>query len=193
MVRMSDIRTIKYLSQEEARGLFRVIDNKRDRAIFLTAYYHGLRPSEVGLIQAEDVDLARARIQITRLKHSRSGEYPMQPDEVRTVRAWMKARNQHIPCLFYGRGLAPMSRRTLHHLIDTYGQKANIPQSKRHFHVLRHSIATHLLSAGADIRFVQDWLGHKNIQSTVIYAQITNPTRDQQATKLFASPMVVGV
>lgn len=189
---MSNIRTIKYLTQEEVRGLFKVIDNKRDRAIFLTAYYHGLRPSEVGIIQAEDVDLERARLWITRLKHSKSGEYPMQPDEVRAIRAWMKARNQNTPCLFYGRGPMPISRRTLHYLINVYGEKANIPKSKRHFHVLRHSIATHLLEAGADIRFVQDWLGHQNIQNTVVYAQITNPARDKQATKLFASPMIVG-
>ncbi len=189
---MSDIKTIKYLTQEEVRGLFKVIVNKRHRAIFLTAYYHGLRPSEVGMIMPDHVDLDRARIQITRLKHSRSGEYPMQPDEVRAIRAWMKVRNQASHWLFYGQGLRPIPRRTLHHLINIYGAKAGIPKNKRHFHVLRHSIATHLLDAGADIRFVQDWLGHKNIQSAVIYAQITNPTRDQQATKLFTSPMIVG-
>lgn len=197
---MTNIKTVKYLTQEEVKNLFRVIGSrsqgchsKRDKAIFLVAYYHGLRPSEVGLIQTEDVDLARARITITRLKHSKSGEYPMQANEVRTIKAWMKERNQNIPCLFYGRGAAPISRRTLHQLIYVHGERANIPQDKRHFHVLRHSIATHLLEAGADIRFVQDWLGHKNIQNTVVYAQITNPARDKQANRLFSSPMIVGV
>jgi site-specific recombinase XerD len=42
-----------------------------------------------------------------------------------------------------------------------------------HFHVLKHSVATHLLDAGVDIRFVQDWLGHSNIQNTVIYAYLS--------------------
>lgn len=189
---MANIRTIKYLTQSEVKKLFKAIDNPRDRAIFMVAYYHGLRPSEVGLIQTDDVDLARARIKITRLKNSNSGEYPMQPNEVRAVRAWMKERINKLPWLFYAKGPLPIPRRTLHYLINIYGEKAGISKDKRHFHVLRHSIATHLLDAGADIRFVQDWLGHQNIQNTVIYAQITNPARDKQALKAFASPMVVG-
>jgi len=45
--------------------------------------------------------------------------------------------------------------------------------------------------AGADLAFVKDWLGHANIQNTTIYAQLTNPARDQQARKLFASHRVV--
>lgn len=190
---MRNIDKIKYLTQEEARRLFKVIKNKRDRAIFLVAYYHGLRPSEVGMIQPEHIDLERWKIYIPRLKNSKSGQYPMQPNEVRAIRAWMKARDQGHPWLFYGKNQMPMPRRTLHYLMNSYGEKAGIPQDKRHFHVLRHSIATHLLDAGADIRFVQDWLGHRKIESTVVYAQITNPTRDKQALKFFASPMIVGV
>ena len=67
---------------------------------------------------------------------------------------------------------------------------AGIPEEKRHFHVLKHSIATHMLEAGGDLRFVQDWLGHKNIQNTVIYASISNRARDDQARRVFASGMI---
>jgi site-specific recombinase XerD len=67
-----------------------------------------------------------------------------------------------------------------------YGANAKIPADKCHFHVLKHSIATHLLDTGeADIRFVQDWLGHANIQNTVIYASLVSSTRERKAREHF--------
>jgi site-specific recombinase XerD len=72
-----------------------------------------------------------------------------------------------------------------------YGRLAGIPAAKWHFHVLKHSIATHLLDAGADLRFVQDWVGHASIKNTVIYAQLTNRRRDEEARRVFTSPYVV--
>lgn len=78
-----------------------------------------------------------------------------------------------------------MSRRGLDWLMKQYGKTAKLPADKQHFHVLKHSIATHLLDAGADIRFVQDWLGHSNIQNTVIYTYLTSATRSERARTLF--------
>lgn len=188
---MANIGSIKYLTQEELQNLLRVITKKRDRAIYLLAYRHGLRASEVGMLRTEDVDLGRSRIRVGRAKHSQGGEYPMQTDEVKALRAWLKEKNGKGPSLFPSQRGRPISRRTLDYSIKFYGQKAGLPIDKRHFHVLRHSIAVHLIEAGADIRFVQDWLGHTNIQSTVIYAHITDRARDEQAQKLFASPLIV--
>lgn len=190
---MSSIRAIKYLSQDELRRLFKAIDSKRDKAIFLIAYRHGLRASEVGMLHPEDIDLARGRIRIERLKGSLGGEQPMQPDEIRVVKAWIKERNDASPCLFPGARGLPIHRQTLNWLMKRYGRKAGIPADKCRFHALKHSIGTHLLAAGADIRFVQDWMGHKNIMNTVRYAQLSNPTKDQMARRLFASPSIVGV
>jgi site-specific recombinase XerD len=68
---------------------------------------------------------------------------------------------------------------------------AAIPKERRKFHALKHSIATHLLDAGADLSFVKDWLGHANIQNTTIYAHLMSTTRDAQARRFFASHQVV--
>jgi len=79
----------------------------------------------------------------------------------------------------------------LHHFMQMYGEVAGLPVEKRKFHCLKHSIATHLLDAGADLAFVKDWLGHANIQNTTIYARLTTATLDTQARKVFASHRVV--
>ncbi len=124
------------------------------------AYRHGLRASEIGLLQRADVDAKQGRVNIHRLKGSISGMSPMQPDVLKAIRSYL---------------------RTL----------AGLPVEKRKFHCLKHSIATHLLDAGADLAFVKDWLGHANIQNTTIYARLTTATLDSTARKVFASHRVV--
>ena len=75
-------RAITFLTQEEVQRLFSAIKTKRDRAIFAVAYRHGLRASEVGILQLTDLDLKAGRITINRVKGSMSGTYPLKPDTV---------------------------------------------------------------------------------------------------------------
>src|SRR5207248_1718006 len=168
-----------------------VIRSKRDKAIFLVAYRHGLRASEIGLLQRADVDAKQGRISIHRLKGSISGVYPMQPDVLKAVRSYVRTRADESPYLFVSNRNVPISRFMLHHLMQVYGEVAGLPVEKRKFHCLKHSIATHLLDAGADLAFVKDWLGHANIQNTTIYARLTTATLDAQARTIFASHWVV--
>jgi integrase/recombinase XerD len=183
--------SINFLTQDELRRLLDVIDSKRDYAIFLLAYRHGLRASEVGMLQTADLDVKQYRLRIHRLKNSLAGLHPLQPDEVKALKAYLKERNNNVPVLFLSRNHTPISRRRLDELMKHYCEQADIPASKRHFHALKHSIATHLLDAGADLRFVQDWIGHASIGNTIIYAQLTSRRRDEEARKVFASPYVV--
>jgi type 1 fimbriae regulatory protein FimB len=64
-----------------------------------------------------------------------------------------------------------------------YGQMAKLPVDQQRFHVLKPSVATHLLDAGADLSFVQDWLGHADIRNTVIYTYLISTTRTEKARK----------
>jgi len=184
-------RVIHFLTQEEMKRLLAVIKDKRDRAIFLTAYRHGLRASEIGLLQKTSVDMKQGRITIQRLKGSLSAVYPMQPDEIKLLRSYLRSREDESPYLFVSNRNVPIDRRTLWVLMQEYGKAAGLPKEKRKFHALKHSIATHLLDAGADLSFVKDWLGHANIQNTTIYARLTTATLDDQARRIFASHRVV--
>ena len=143
--------TMQFLTQEELRRLLAVIKDKRDKALFLLAYRHGLRASEIGLLQRTDAS----------------------------------------PYLFISNRGVPIDRRTLWCAMQTYGKQADPPPEKRKLHSLKHSIATPLLDARGELKFVQDWVGHKNIQNTTKYAQLTNPRRDEEARKLFADHRVV--
>jgi site-specific recombinase XerD len=184
-------RLIQVLTQDEAQRLFAVITDKRDRALFRVAYRHGLRASEVGLLRRNDVDFRAGRLTVHRLKGSLSGVYPMQPDTQKLLKAYRHTRTDVSRYLFVSNRQVPISRYTLWHLIHNYGEVAGLPPEKRTFHILKHSIATHLLDAGADLAFVRDWLGHVNIQNTLIYARLTTGKRDMEARRLFASPWIV--
>jgi len=184
-------RAITFLTQEEMQRLFLAIKNKRDRAIFAVAYRHGLRASEVGMLQRTDVDLKAARITINRVKGSMSGTYPMSPDTVKLIRSYSNSRKDVSPYLFISNRNLPIDRRTLLVLMKKYGSAAGLPSEKQQFHALKHSISTHILDAGEDIYFAKYWLGHKNIQNTTIYSKFSTGTRDARARKMFSSNRVV--
>jgi type 1 fimbriae regulatory protein FimB/type 1 fimbriae regulatory protein FimE len=184
-MRSTKLLSIKFLTPDELKRLFGVIKSKRDRALFLIAYRHGLRASEVGLLQRTHIDWKQQRIMIERLKGSLPGQHPMQPDEVRILKSYLRSRIDQYPALFVSNRTTPLTRSMLHRLMKQYATEAGLPADKQHFHVLKHTIATHLLDASDDIRFVQDWLGHSNIQNTIIYAQLVSSSRESKARKHF--------
>lgn len=182
---------LTFLTQDEVRRLFAVITGMRDRALFPLAYHHGLRASEVSLLQRQDIHDRQGRIYIPRVKGSVSKTYPLQPEDLRRLHAYLRARKDDSPALFISNRSMPLERRSYWDLMQTYGERAGIAKAKRRFHALRHAIAVHLLDAGADVAFVQDRLGHANIQNTMVYMRYTTVTRDAQTRQLFASHRVV--
>lgn len=180
---------IKYLTQAQTAQFFSVITSPRDRALFATIYHYGLRVTEATLLQVEDVDLRHRHIFIRRIKNSYSGERPLFDNTARLLRAYLKVRLPTGSALFTSRQ-GNLKRHRIQQLFKRYLYKAGIPPS---FTVrsLRHSIATHLLEAGCGIEFVQDHLGHVNIQNTLIYAKLTDRRREEVYRQVEKSSKIV--
>jgi integrase len=77
-----------------------------------------------------------------------------------------------------------LSKRWIQALFARYATLANLPPNRRHVHSLRHSCATHLLDAGEPIDFVQDHLGHRNIESSLVYARVSDRRRSKAISRL---------
>jgi site-specific recombinase XerD len=178
LAELAAARQIDYLTKAEVERFFGIITSPRDRLLFDLIYRHGLRRQEATLIRREHVS---ERIWITRLKGGVSGEYPIHPTTRRLLWEYLAALGSDWhPHLFATRqsDIWPMSPSTVYHLFCRYAEEAELPQDRRHPHVLRHSIAVHLMNAGWDVADVQDWLGHRDIASTMVYATVTNKRRE---------------
>jgi len=176
--------TVDYLTTDEWDRLLKVITSPRDRALFIVAYHRGLRASETGGLQLADVRLKDERIQINRLKGSSSGEYHLCASEIRALKIWLKVRGYEPGPLFITRCGTGISQQRQDILMKRYGALAMIPVEKRHMHTLKHTCATHLFDRGESIEDVQDHLGHRNIQNTLIYAKFTSKRRQERDKRL---------
>ncbi len=183
-------RLPRYLTQDEARRFFEGISNARDRVLFALMYHHGLRVGEVLLLSRADVDLKRGRLLVRRLKGGAWSEQILFESTAALLRDHL-ARTPGGPGdpLFAGR-FGALRRRQIQARFVRYRLLADLP-SRLTTHSLRHSIATHLLDAGASLEFVQDHLGHQNIRSTAIYARVTSRLRESQMRALEASTLIV--
>ena len=172
-----------YLTQQQVRQFFAAVINLRDRALFSLAYAYGLRVGEVVLLNRDCIDLERARIRIKRLKGGLSGERPIFRNLLPLLRQYLESRTDDVDALFVGlRGR--LKKRRIQELFRIYATRADLPSDRRHVHVLRHSAAVHVLDAGEDIDFARDLLGHRSIQSTMTYAQISDARRNRKMRRL---------
>lgn len=145
----------------------------RDFCLMFTAYRHGLRVSELIDLRLKDLDLDTARMYVRRVKGSLSTHQPVEGDELRAIRAWLRARenypNQNSNYLFLSeRG--PLTRQAINYLVKQTGERAELPFAVNP-HMLRHSCGFYLANKGFDTRLIQDYLGHRNITHTVRYTR----------------------
>ncbi|GIX01191.1 MAG: tyrosine recombinase XerC [Thermogutta sp.] len=150
----------------------------RDRAILETLYSAGLRISELVGLNDSDVDLA-AEIVRVRGKGRRERLAPLGSFAVRAIRRWLTVRKVHPSFhdqpdrpLFVNRFGQRLTTRSVARMLEKYLRQTGLDRRTTP-HTLRHSFATHLLNAGADIRSVQELLGHKSLVTTQIYTHLT--------------------
>jgi integrase/recombinase XerC len=150
----------------------------RDRAILETLYSAGLRVSELTGLNGDDVDLD-AGLATVRGKGRRERLALLGPPAVFAVRLWLgqravivARRPRAAAALFLNRAGTRLSSRSVGRMLEKYLAQAGLdPRTSPH--TLRHSFATHLLDAGADIRSVQELLGHRSLSTTQIYTHVT--------------------
>ncbi len=182
---------IRYLTYDQTAWFFSVITDPRDRALFALIYQYGLRVSEAALLRREEVDFVRNRIVIRRVKHGLGGERPLFNATARLLEAYLPFRRPTGDGLFTGRQ-GNLSRKRMQQLFKQYARLADLGPHVS-VHSLRHSIATHLLDSGQGIEFVQDHLGHVNVQNTLIYAKLSDRRRETVFRELERGKAIVTV
>jgi len=148
----------------------------RDRAILETLFSTGLRLSELCNLP-RTVDLKRGEISV-RGKGDKLRVVFLSEGTKKALKDYLEKREDADGILFVslsknGKAIGKITPRAVQRLIDTRAKEAGIPK-KVHPHQLRHSFATDLLINGADLRSVQELLGHANISTTQIYTHLTN-------------------
>src|SRR5262249_24811065 len=173
-----ELRKREYLTEAEVERLIKAAKTnrygQRDATMILLCFRHGLRASEIVDLRWEQVELGRnAALHVQRVKQGLPSVHPLQGDEMRALRNLK--RDVKSPFVFVSERNAPFTTAGFAKLIERAGIAAKLG-FKAHPHMLRHACGYALANAGHDTRALQAYLGHKNIQHTVRYTELS-PTR----------------
>jgi integrase len=175
----ADVRTREYLTEGEVE---RIMDaargnrwGHRDAAMLLVAFRHGLRVSELADLRWDQVEFKTATLHVRRAKQGTPSTHPILGDELRALRRLQRGQDPKSPFVFTSERAAPFSTAGFARMVERAGVEAKLP-FKAHPHMLRHACGYALANKGHDTRSLQAYLGHKNIQHTVRYTELS-PTR----------------
>jgi integrase/recombinase XerD len=146
------------------------VERLRDRAMLELLYSSGLRVSELTHLKTIDLDLERGFVQCMG-KGSKERVVPVGKVARIWISSYLEAAGKGSGYLFAGRSGAPITRQSVWNTIRRHARKAGITDHVSP-HTMRHSFATHLLGGGADLRAIQEMLGHARITTTQIYTQV---------------------
>jgi site-specific recombinase XerD len=182
-----------FLTPEETLAVLKTARARsvRDWAIILLAYRHGLRASEVVSLKLADADLKAGSISVRRLKGSLHTVQPLyqhrgQPllNEVVALRAWLRSRPADgSDFLFVSQKGGKLGREQFFRVFQKVAELAGLPPNKRHPHVLKHSLASHLVAGNVNLALIRQALGHRSINSTMQYVGTSDGQAAEAAQK----------
>lgn len=158
------------LNKEEINKIINVIKNTKHKLVLMFLYYAGMRLDEVRNLRWNDLDFERKLIHLKNTKGDKERVIFLHQNLINLINNNGKGDSGLI---FISERGNKYNKRTIQIIVKNSCKKSGI-KKKVTPHTLRHSFATHLLEAGADIRYIQKLLGHKNIQTTQIYTHVAN-------------------
>jgi type 1 fimbriae regulatory protein FimB/type 1 fimbriae regulatory protein FimE len=172
----SELRSREYLTPAEVERLMKAAKTgryaHRDATLILIAFRHGLRASELCDLEWSQVEFGRsASLHVRRVKNGKPSVHPLRGDEVRALRELRRQFPDSTFVFATERG-GPFTTDAVNRLIKRIGERAGFGYNV-HAHMLRHACGYALANAGHDTRAIQDWLGHRSIQHTVRYTELS--------------------
>ena len=172
----ADYRSREYLTEQEVDQLIDAAGKvgrhgHRDATLIMLSFRHGLRVTELVSLRWEQVDLRQGLLHVNRLKQGNPSVHPLRGPELRALRR-LQRDYPTMPYVFSSERKAPLTPDAIRKVFGRAGKEAKLPFPV-HPHMLRHACGYKLAQAGQDTRAIQHYLGHRNIQHTVRYTQLS--------------------
>ena len=172
----SALRSREHLTEAEVERLMEAARKNRwgyrDATMILVAYRHGFRPAELVDLRWDQIEFASAALHVRRVKRGTPSNHPILGDELRALRRLQREQEPKSPFVFTSERGVPFATSGFARMVERAGAKARLA-FKVHPHMLRHACGYTLANRGHDTRALQAYLGHRHIQHTVRYTELS--------------------
>ena len=177
----------KAIPFEDIKKFLAVIDNDRDRALFLMLLHTGMRIGELLNVKVADIILPERKIMLYLCEKNLEGRVAYYSNDAdKALKQWLSNRKPDKEYLFYGTTRDSLCYVQAWMIMRDYLKKANLDNKGYSPHSLRHTFATNMLNAGLRLEVLQQLLGHNSIEMTLQYARLTDITRETEYFKAMA-------
>jgi integrase/recombinase XerD len=175
------------INPADMRKLLCVIEDIRDRALFLLLLRTGIRIGEALGLRLNDLDIKGRKVHLYEGEKNSMGRVVyLSDDALFAIKLWLRRRDKNKEFIFYGQSNGHLCYSTGRGLFVKYLKKAGLDQKGYTVHCLRHTFASELLNAGMRLECLQQLLGHQDIEVTRRYARLTDTTREEEYFRAMA-------